>query len=70
MSRHAGVGTVRECALRRSNSAHACLEELSGLSILTNLYLSHNHWTGCIPEGLRDVQANDLWTLGLEVRGS
>ena len=39
--------------------------ELGGLSNLTGLGLSDNQLTGCIPEGLRDIEANDLGDLNL-----
>ena len=39
--------------------------ELGGLSNLRSLYLSANQLTGCTPEGLRDVECNDLDELGL-----
>ena len=35
------------------------------LTNLENLFLSGNHFTGCIPGGLRDVPENDLSELGL-----
>ena len=39
--------------------------ELGGLSNLDFLWLRGNQLTGCIPEGLRDIEANDLGDLNL-----
>ena len=39
--------------------------ELGGLSNLDFLWLRGNQLTGCIPEGLRDIEANDLGKLEL-----
>ena len=39
--------------------------ELGSLTNLRRLYLRGNKLSGCIPEGLRDVENNDLGLLGL-----
>ena len=39
--------------------------ELAGLDNLQRLRLAGNRLTGCVPSGLRDVQENDLYRLGL-----
>ena len=39
--------------------------ELGNLTHLRDLYLGLNELTGCVPAGLRDVQSNDLRSLGL-----
>ena len=44
--------------------------ELGSLTILEWLSLSNNQLTGCIPGGLRNIQDNDLYRLGLPFCGS
>ena len=41
--------------------------ELGNLTNLFWLYLSQNELTGCIPEGFRKVQEDDLADLGLPI---
>ena len=44
--------------------------ELGNLTRLKELHLSSNQLTGCIPEGWRNIQDNDLSSLGLPFCGS
>ena len=57
---------LRTLNLENNNLTGTIPSELTGLTRLRELYLGgSNQWSGCIPEGLRDVKENDLDTLGL-----
>ena len=57
---------LRTLNLKDNNLTGPIPPELNGLLRLKELYLGgSNQWSGCIPEGLRRVEKNDLETLGL-----
>ena len=49
----------------RQGFSGAIPSDLAGLTRLTQLYLSGNDLTGCVPPALRDVPENDLNDLSL-----
>jgi hypothetical protein len=60
-----GSGRVIELSFFGNQLRGEIPPELGKLSNLIALFLAGNQLSGCVPEGLRDVDSNDLSELGL-----
>ena len=66
-----GLSNLRALRLYTNQLSGEIPSELAGLANLEYLFLgSNNRYTGCIPDGLRDVRENDFSWLDLPFCGN